>query len=505
LILSIKSGAFSLSMKHRIAVYIFIFSILLLISFSGCLEEEAPPFTTVTEEILYLSGERVIIVGRILSLGKEAVQDHGFQISTSSDFSNPIIISLGLRDKPGRFVGENANLALSTAYYCRSYIALQDETIWGNVLQFTTLETDITGFSPAIASAGENLIINGKNFTDNTEVYFGNVKAEISELLFESQLTVKIPPIGDDYLVQISVKTQNQILTFEKPFEYVTGNWTKAVDFVNNLQLIESLFFKQDQQFIFGLGRVGNNINNIIWSLDLESFSWSETNYNGNALAGSFYTSGYFGSGINVFSPFGTQLSNQLWSYNNGVYTARPNTPFAIYKSIAFTIDNFLFVAGGTFNLRDFERNIWRLNLSNNSWQIVSTSPVPLQVENPSFTYSGSQYFVIPDGSVLKYSPSSNTWETIAKYPIDNFGIDGLAAVINDKAYIGLNSSPILYEFDINTHEWKRKNPIPAGLTQRNAAFFTHNNAVYVLRRYSGPAINPMPTMALWKFEPDSW
>jgi hypothetical protein len=492
-------------MKYSVGLSLQFVAIIFMLGLPACMEDPEDPFVTVTEEILYISGERVIVVGRILSLGNANIEDHGFQISTSENFSSPIIISLGSREKPGRFVGENANLRLNTTYFCRSFIALQDETLVGNTLVFKTLAADIVDFNPKIGSAGEKLIITGKNFTDNTEVYFGNIRAQVTELLFESQLTVTIPQFSDNFQVEINVKTQDQVLTFNKPFEYVTGKWSKVGDFINNQQLIETIFLKRGDELLFGLGRVGNNINSNIWSLDLNTFAWSQTNYSGGGLAGAFFTSGYFGAGINVFSSFGTQLSNQLWSYNNGEFIQMPNLPFQLYKSIAFTIGGNLYVAGGTPNLRDYTNVILKYNIGNNTWQQVSISPVFLQVENPTFTYGDSQFFIVPDGSVLKYTPSSNTWQNVGRYPLSNFGIDGIAVVIGDKAYIGLNSDVRLFEFDLITYEWKRKNPILSGSGQRNAAYFSHENELFVLRRYTSPPINPLPSISLWKFEPDNW
>ncbi len=492
-------------MKRQTLQLVFIISVMFLSCLQACENESQIPFSVVTEEVLYVSGERVVIVGRLLSLGKEPIQDHGIQISSNENFSSPIIISLGNRSKPGRFVADFSGLQLNNEYFCRSFVEIESKVFYGNVLPFKTLLTDIVDFSPKIGSAGDKLVITGKNFTENTEVFIDGKKVEVTELLFESQLTVLIPPLTDEYQVRVSVKIQDQELIFDDHFEYEIGKWEKVGDFVSSIQLQEAISFKDTNKFIFGLGRTGNPINSSIWELDLENFTWTEINYSGAGLAGAFSTGGYFGSGVSLFSQFGTIISRDFWYYKEGIFTQKEDLPFTLYKSIGFIIGDNLYVLGGTIDLRINNRNIYQYNITQNVWQIVSQVAPELSSEITNFTFENNQYFVLANSIILKYSTQTNDWGNEAIYPISNFGVDGISAVIEDKVFIGLGSSRELWQFEPRTLKWKRKTPFPSGGSFRNLAYFIHNNFLYVLRRPSGQFAGQNPIMSLWKFDPNSW
>jgi len=83
--------------------------ILVAIFFGSC-EEEVSTFALLTEPPLYVSGESARLVGRLIANNQLRVDDHGFWLDTREDFSDPVIVSLGERSGPGRFIGEARNL-----------------------------------------------------------------------------------------------------------------------------------------------------------------------------------------------------------------------------------------------------------------------------------------------------------------------------------------------------------------------------------------------------------
>jgi len=112
-----------------LSLLIFIFGI-----FSSC--EEVEDFTTslATEDVLYLSGERVRLLGRILTTQAVNATDHGFYIATNESFTQPLIISLGQRTNPGRFIGETSGLQVDQRYFVKSFLALEGEMLFGNII-----------------------------------------------------------------------------------------------------------------------------------------------------------------------------------------------------------------------------------------------------------------------------------------------------------------------------------------------------------------------------------
>ena len=85
--------------------------------FSSCEEESQVTTSLITEEVIYLSGERARVLGRIITNQNVDASDHGFYISENESFSQPIIISLGERVAPGRFIGETSELDIQKKYF----------------------------------------------------------------------------------------------------------------------------------------------------------------------------------------------------------------------------------------------------------------------------------------------------------------------------------------------------------------------------------------------------
>ena len=59
--------------------------------------EEVEEAVILTEDVLYLSGERVRLSGRIYSNGGKEISEHGFEISLSESYENPILIQNGIK------------------------------------------------------------------------------------------------------------------------------------------------------------------------------------------------------------------------------------------------------------------------------------------------------------------------------------------------------------------------------------------------------------------------
>ena len=87
----------------------------------ACTQEEDATIVVTTEEIIFVSGEKVRALGRLITNQPVSTTDHGFQLSISENFTSPIIVSLGVKDGPGRFIGETDGLSINQTYFAKAF------------------------------------------------------------------------------------------------------------------------------------------------------------------------------------------------------------------------------------------------------------------------------------------------------------------------------------------------------------------------------------------------
>ena len=119
----------------------------------ACTEEEKKSTILVTEDVLYASGEQVRLLGRLISNHPTKANDHGFYLSTDENFSSPIILSLGVKEGAGRFIGEIYGLTVGSNYYAKSFMDIGNGLEFGNVLEVKTLNPGLESFLPKFGSA----------------------------------------------------------------------------------------------------------------------------------------------------------------------------------------------------------------------------------------------------------------------------------------------------------------------------------------------------------------
>ena len=91
-------------------------------------------------------------------------------------------------------------------------------------------------------------------------------------------------------------------------------------------------------------------------------------------------------------------------------------------------------------------------------------------------------------------------WEDIAPEEVLQ-GELGIAEVVNDKVFVGLSDSRRdIWEVDLTTFEWKRKNFFPGSFRGNNVASWVNNGRVYVMRY---DVFNADTPMEIWELQPD--
>ncbi len=467
--------------------------------FSSCEEESNSSPSLITEEILFVSGDRARILARVLTTQSIGATDHGFYIDSNEGFSQPQIISLGERDRPGRFIGETDALNIEENYFVKAFIEIGSEIQFGNVLTLKTLEPTVFDFAPTNGSGGLIIYIAGKNFTTDTQVYFGDRPAEVLDIRFESRISVRVPPIGDLSIETLKVVSQRKEMVLSHPFEYTVGKYFKISNFPNPEGYVDNIYFQQGSQFFVGLGTDrGLDFIPKIFQYDLGSNQWRDTNFPGRPSFMSFASTNYFGAGASELGRAPFVLSGDFWNLKNGSYKKLPDLPFQEANAVSFEINDNLFVVGGIIG---DSISVFRYNSSSADWRRLSNAPFPINNSVINFTYQNNQYFINPNNRDLVYfEPGTQNWQVVGTYPGELGSGGGFGVALDNRIYVGLaNRSQQIWELNMSSNNWARKNDFPGTPIARNAAVFVQNEMIYFLR---SPEVQVPGPMEFWSFDP---
>jgi hypothetical protein len=467
----------------------------------ACTQKETGTTVLVTEEVLFTSGEQVRLLGRLISDQAIDASDHGFYLSADPSFSSPVIISLGPKNVPGRFIGQTSGLLIGKAYFAKSFINLGGEVQFGNVLQLATQNPEAESFSPAFGSAGQEMVILGKNFTKDTKVFFGDQPATIIDIQFESRLRVRIPLPKTSAVVPVSVQVQNKTLIFPENFEYQVGKYTKLGNFPDPVLLYDNVFFQNASGFYIGLGsESGIRFYTKFQRYNPSTSSWEQVAFPRTARVFGFATQNYLGGGARELGREPYLLTRTFWKINENGFQQLPDLPFESRESIGFEISGKLYVAGGKEGDPSLIR---RFDPASNSWTTLPRAPFAITSKLASFTFQNRQFFVNSDKVIWAFDPATASWVNFDIYP-DTLGDGyGMAQVIGNKVYIGLyRKNQTIWELDLITKNWKRKNPIPGIPQSITVGHFEHGGQLYILRSTEITIASNSP-MEFYRFDPN--
>jgi hypothetical protein len=474
---------------------------LMLLAGWACTQEEDATTVVTTEEVIFVSGDKVRVLGRLITNQPISTSDHGFQVSITENFSSPIMVSLGVKEGPGRFIGETAGLKAGQDYFVRAFASVGGVDIFGEGLKIKTLTPSIESYSPNFAKVGQEMFITGLNFAQGTKVFFGTKEATVLQNFFESRLIVRIPEPAGEPIVKIRVQIQDKVLEFSQPFEYQSGKYTLLGQFPGGQRIYNNVFFDNPSGFFVGLGALRLGAGNFpgFQRFDPAAGTWTAVTFPGEGREGAFATSNYLGGGRVTVDRDVFEFKRDFWKINGSTFTKLPDLPTTSFNSLAFELNGQLFLAGGS---GVGTQNIWKYNPSTLVWTAQAASPIALGSELAWFVYQNKAYFVGSDKNVWEFEPNSNTWRILTSYPGSLGNGFGMAQVINNKAYIGLyRRGEQLWELDLSTLAWKAKNFIP-GLPQSiNVGYFTNAGQIYILRAPEESIAGSLP-MELYRFDP---
>ncbi len=478
------------------------FLFFILLAFWSCTQEDEAPILVATEEVLFAGADKIRISGRLLANREVLAEDHGFEFSTQASFANPITISLGEKNQPGRFIGEKSGFKLGQTYFVKAYATINGARIEGKVIELSTLNPAVTSFAPNYGLAGQELVIQGKNFPEGTKVFFGNQEAPVLQNVFESRLTVKIPAPTGQILVPIKLRIQEKEITLSTPFEYQAGKYTKVSDFPGNLRIYDNSYFSNTAGFHVGLGKIklGDNYAGF-QRFNPSTGTWTEVNFPGNRRRFAFATANYLGGGALEPSRDQFVYDRSFWKINGSNFERLGDLPFNSRDALAVDWEGGLLLFGG---LDGASLLVRAYDPVQRTWVTKGNAPIGLGRNAAAFARATRVLVIGSNGQVWEYNPPLDSWQLLTTYP-GNKGLGyPIAEVIGNKAYLGLyRATQELWELDLETLKWKAKNQIIGFPQSITSGYFQYNGSIYFLRAPE-ESVSGSLTMELYKFDPDA-
>ena len=481
--------------------------VFLLLTFiiSSCNEKEQGISRILTEEVIYVSGTSVRLVGRILDLSGEPVSDYGFLIDTNEEFLNPIVISVGNEESLGRFIGETNGLEKEITYFCTSYLDIGDQRIFGNTLTFNSLPPFLFDFSPKLAQAGDVVIVEGANLNEDSKVFFGNVEATVLGLELESRMSVTVPESVSDFNVDVKLIVDDIELVSRDKFSYVTGKWTETQEFPEIETFSETMSFTKDGFLYYGLGVQSDNAlrnNTRLWRMDLSSGSWEVLSFRTTARY-PFVADSYFGGGaFNFFG--GRSFSSDFWYFDGNDFVELAETPFKLYRAISFKLNDRIIVLGGSDEDALNNRQMYSYSISDNSWNEDGFVPFVVEAPSPHFVFNGQLYLFNPEDSYLwVYNEESKKWSQSIEIPTSSRN-GGFATVLDDKAYIGMfDLTNDVWELNINSQILEEKIGYPNSKGDAFTETYAFDNKIYYVVNPFTTLQQGLKSMKIWSLDPN--
>ena len=458
-------------------IIIWILSLILVVV--ACSKEKEYEFPMIfTGEVTGIDSTGAVFHGKITDLGREPIEEFGFVWDARQD---PLVESaerLAIRQSPreGTFQQQVATtLKDGELYFVRAYIKTEHATSYGKQVTFTSLGSKapvVYAVDPNPANIGDTVAVTGMNFSyrlSGNVVRFNELNASIVKGN-QDTLWVIVPKKLDTVASEVSVSILGNISTAEEPFRLITP---KIADFSPKTGTFGSLIT------ITGLDFLSNPASFHAWVGDLEV---ALIDYQDDRLVIAIPDSldereVHFRLGMNNLSVTSVETF-RLESFI--LYDFSPKTTLT-GESIHITGKNFSPVAANNYVM------IGRLegkisHASPNELTVIlprqdigyygsreNTVRVSILDEQQQFTEKltiNDPWFRLQDSPIVYYNHEMCSQPTISCF------------VVNEKAYIGLNGSADLWEFDPATYEWRKVAPFP-GTPRYMGTGFAVGNRIY--------------------------
>lgn len=190
---------------------------------------------------------------------------------------------------------------------------------------------------------------------------------------------------------------------------------------------------------------------------------------------------GYIGLG-HINNMTGEVIYDDWWEYDPATdsWTQRASFPMGPrYHAVAFGLGNYAYAGTGSGMMGDSD-DMWRYDPATNTWTQMAPVPGGARSGAVAFVINGKGYVCNGDfqTDLEEYNPTTNTWTTKAACP--SGGYSTVAAVVNNKAYVGIGQATTWAEYNPATDTWTTKAPLPA-IARFGSGCFALHGWVYVI------------------------
>ncbi len=243
-------------------------------------------------------------------------------------------------------------------------------------------------------------------------------------------------------------------------YDPATDSWTQLADFIGTSRT-GAVGFGIDSSGYLGLGRDSISFLKDLWKYNPFINSWSReqdlgqyrsTSSNGRkdaavtVLSGSAYIiGGYDGTSSYVkqcwrFDP----LADTSWTLRRNFANATDFTVIGRRWGVAFSANSSVYFGTGYDYLHDYQKDLWKYNISTDSWSQVADLPGKTRSNATAFNLFGKGYILCGSNGeqqhdMWRYDPLINNWSRMADYP-GAVTLNNTSFAISNRAFVGLGN-----------------------------------------------------------------
>ncbi len=471
--------------------------LLILNSLFSCNNDNELDFALIqTGDVTNIDSTGATFHARISDLGNLNIINYGFVWSTESnpdiDNSEKYIIT----DVPTTgIISEKISTTLkdTVTYYVRAFIRNDNYITYGKEVTFTSLGSsapEITDFYPKTGNINDTLFILGNYFSyiaKNNTVYIGNYKADVINAV-QDTIAIQVPSSLDTLSSIISVSIFNNEVEFSDPFNLippVLDSFNDTIGTYGSQITIEGNNFLSNQESL---------------KVFFDSVQSEITNVENESLTVIVPDS------LNTKKCTISVSMNNLCVNTTDSFTLEPISIIDFSPKVITTGET-ITLTGNNFS-SILENNIVMIGgvkaeVTNASAQELEVT-VPLQDDkiyperNVTVSIEVAQNKRIYSDSLL----INDQWFRRNDCPLDYYPGDytiatNNAVVINNKAYIGLCNSDILYSFNPENNKWNQLTTFP-GETRIYGVMIAIDNKLYFGMGYNAQSYNDF-----WEYDPE--
>jgi N-acetylneuraminic acid mutarotase len=437
----------------------------------SCTQEKKYDYPLIyTGEVTDINSSGAVFSAKIVDLSKENIIEYGFVWDSKS---NPDIINSEkyvILDSPGTGVVSeyiSTTLQKGVKYYVRAYIRNTDYITYGKEVTFTSLGSQapiLTNFQPQTGNLKDTIIIIGQNFSyklSNNNVFFDEVKAVVIKA---NQDTLSV-------IVPNSLNSKSSIISVS-----ISGNRVQLAGKFNLISPIINSFDAKIATFgssvsIDGLYFMSNPTTLHVYFDDYEA---KVIDNQGNRLIVTVPDS------LNKRQCYIKVLMNNLVVFSTEKFQLESFSIYDFNPKIANT-GNTITLTGNNFSpiLKNNKVTIGGM-IANVTKSTISELDVTLPLQNggyyPSRNVKINVEVIEENADYIEPLLINDKWFRHKDSPFDFYG--SFYAVVNDKAYLGINGNKGFWEFDPIANEFISLADFP-GLSRYGGNGFAINNNIY--------------------------